>query len=244
MSELPIQSPSELGTQMRRDLSVALRALRRSPTFTIATIIILALGIGMSAAMFTIYKGLLIDRFPVVDQEHIVVMHPLDRGGANLDAPFPYLETIRRDSTVFRSVAGVYHLGPSPWPYVREGPPINLLPSSVSSNFFTTLGVRPLVGRLMRDGDEAVGATPSVVLSYQAWMRRFGGDASIAGKTLSDPYFGKPIRIVGVAPPGFTYPGGTEAWKVIAADFTSQVDIVARIADDVTPAAASKALYA
>jgi putative ABC transport system permease protein len=234
----------EMGQQLRRDLSVALRSLRRSPTFTIATIVILALGIGMSAAMFTIYKGLLIDRFPIADQERVVVMHPLDRGGANLDAPYPYLETIRRDSAVFRSVAGVYHLGASPWPYLRDGTPLNLTTTSVTSNFFSTLGMRPLVGRLVQDGDEAVGATSSIVLSYQAWMRRFGGDAVIAGKTLTDPYSGKPVRIVGVAPPGFTYPAGTEAWRVIPADFTAQVDIVARIATNVTPDAASKALYA
>jgi len=52
---------------LRRDLIVAMRSLRRSPTFTIATIVILALGIGMSAAMFTIYKGLLVDRLPIAD---------------------------------------------------------------------------------------------------------------------------------------------------------------------------------
>jgi putative ABC transport system permease protein len=234
---------TEMHQRLRGDLVVALRSLRRSPAFTIATIVILALGIGMSAAMFTIYKGLLVDRLPIADQDHVVIMHPLDRSGSGLDAPFPYLATIRQDSAMFRSVAGVYHLGPTPNPFLRRGSPVSFVTSQVSSTFFTTLGVRPVIGRLIRQEDDAVGATPTIVLSYQAWMKRFGGDPAVVGQTLDDPYTEKPARIVGVAPPGFAYPSATEVWLVVASDFGGQVDIVARIAPGATPQNARDELY-
>src|ERR1700759_2483129 len=114
-----LRRPGATGQRLRRALVVALRSLRRSPTFTIATIVILALGIGMSAAMFTIYKGLLVDRLPIADQEHVVIMHPLDRGGTHIDIPYSYLKDIRRDSAVFKSVAGVYHRTALPNPFVQ-----------------------------------------------------------------------------------------------------------------------------
>ena len=68
-----------MAERVRHDFVIALRSLRRSATFTIATIVILGLGIGMSAAMFTIYKGLLVDRLPIADQDRVLIMHPLDR---------------------------------------------------------------------------------------------------------------------------------------------------------------------
>ena len=71
--------------RLRRNLALAARGLRRSPGFTAAAIGILALGNGMSTAMFTIYRAVLVDRLPVGEQERLVVMHPLDRGGSHLD---------------------------------------------------------------------------------------------------------------------------------------------------------------
>lgn len=230
--------------RIQRDLIVALRSLRRSPTFTTATIIILALGIGMSAAMFTIYKELLVDRLPIADQDHVVIMHPLDRGGTHLDIPYSYLNDIRRDSAVFKSVAGVYHMTALPNPYLDGSESINLTTSFVTANFFATLGAQPFAGRLIRGEDGDRGAIETIVLSYQTWQRRYGGSAGIVGKTLTEPYSRAPVRIVGVAPPAFTYPVGTEAWRILPSDFTAQVDIVARIRNDASPADARTALNA
>src|SRR5665213_3361591 len=84
--------------RLRRDLVLAARALRRTPGFTIAAIAILGLGIGMSTAMFTVYRSVLVERLPVADQDRLIAMHPLDRGGAHLDVPFPYLKNIQREN--------------------------------------------------------------------------------------------------------------------------------------------------
>lgn len=99
-----------------QDIRYAVRSLRRTPGFTIAALLILALGIGMSTAMFTVFKTVLVDRLPIRAQDRVAVMHTLDRSGRNLDAPYAYLAEIARDSALFRGVAGVYHLArPSPF---------------------------------------------------------------------------------------------------------------------------------
>jgi predicted permease len=230
--------------RLQRDLVVGLRSLRRSPIFAIATIVILAIGIGMSAAMFTIYKGLLVDRLPIADQDHVVIMHPLDRGGVHIDIPHSYLADIRRDTAMFKSVAGVYHRPALPAPYVSGAESINLVTSVVTANFFTTLGTRPFAGRLLRDDDGGPGKMQTMVLSYHAWQRRYPGNKNVIGQTLTEPYTGDRIRIVGIAPPGFTYPAGTEAWLITPPDFNLQVDIVARIASTADPARGRIALNA
>ena len=230
--------------KLYHDLAVAVRTVRRAPTFACTTIGILGLGIGMSTAMFAIYKTVLVDRLPVTAQDRLVVMHPLDRGGAHLDAPYPYLEKIAHDSAMFRGVAGFYHLGPGPLPFTDGGTSIVLDAVGASPNFFHVLGVRPVVGRSFVTDDGRAGAPPVLVLSYAAWRRRFGGDSAIIGHPVVMPYTRKAARIVGVAPPGFEYPAGTEAWIPLPPDFTAQVDIIARLGPGVTIAAARDALFA
>jgi putative ABC transport system permease protein len=225
-----------------RDVRLALRSLRRSPMFTATTIAILALGIGMSTTMFTVYKTVLIDRLPIVAQDRLVVMHPIDRHGTHLDAPYPYLATMARDSTLFRAVAGVYHLGAQPGPFMAGTTSIQLASADASANFFDVFGMRPAVGRLFGAEDGQKGAALVMVLSYAAWRRQFGGDPAAIGRTLIVPYTQQPVRIVGVAPPGFEYPNGVDAWVQILPDFTAQVDIIARLAPGVSIDAARAGL--
>jgi putative ABC transport system permease protein len=225
-----------------RDIRLALRSLRRSPTFTATTIAILALGIGMSVAMFTVYKTVLIDRLPVVAQDRLVVMHPVDRRGTHLDAPYPYLAIMARDSALLRGVAGVYHLGAQPGPFMSGTTSIQLASADASANFFDVFGMRPAVGRLFRAADGQKGASLVMVLSYAAWRRQFGGDPAAIGRTLIVPYTQQHVRIVGVAPPGFEYPNGVDAWVQILPDFTAQVDIIARLAPGVSIDAARAGL--
>jgi putative ABC transport system permease protein len=226
-----------------RDVRLALRSLRRSPTFTATTIAILALGIGMSTAMFTVYKTVLIDRLPILAQDRLVVMHPIDRHGTHLDAPYPYLARMVRDSALFRGVAGVYHLGAQSVPFMAGTASIQLAAADASVNFFDVFGMRPAVGRLFRAEDGQKGAPLVMVLSYAAWRRQFGGDPAAIGRTLIVPYTQHVVRIVGVAPPGFEYPSGVEAWVPILPDFTAQVDIVARLAPGVSSNAARAGLF-
>jgi hypothetical protein len=170
------------------DLRYALRSLRRTPGFTIAALLILALGIGMSTAMFTVFKTVLVDRLPIREQDRVVAMNTLDRGGRNLDVPYAYLAEIARDSTLFRGVAGVYHLGAFPEPFMDGDAAVVLVVAGASTNYFDVLGIRPVVGRFILAEDGQVGAPPVLVLSYAAWRRYFGGDPSIVGRSLLIPY--------------------------------------------------------
>ena len=216
------------------DARVALRSLRRSPTFVATTCSILAIGIGMAAAMYSVFNTVLINRLPVAAQERLVVMHPLDRRGTHLDVPYPYLAEIARDSLFFRAVTGVYHLGALPQPFTYGSTTLNLIANRAAPNYFGVLGMRAELGRLFVPDDGRHGAAPVIVLSHAAWQKYFGGDPTVVGRTLVVPYTEEHARIVGIVPPGFTYPAGAEAWMPIPQDFTAQVDIFARLAPNVT----------
>ena len=226
------------------DARVALRTLRRSPTFVVATCSILALGVGMAAAMSSVFDTVLVNRLPVAEQDRLVVMHPLDRRGTHLDVPYPYLAEIARDSLLFRAVTGVYHLGALPQPFTYGSTILNLVANRAAPDFFGVLGMRAELGRLFVPDDGRRGAPPVIVLSHAAWQKYFAGDPSVVGRTLVVPYTEEQARIVGIVPPGFTYPAGAEAWLPIPSDFTAQVDIFARLAPNVTLDAARQGLLA
>jgi len=227
-----------------RNVRLALRSLRHSATFTVAVIATLGISIGMSAAMFTVYKTVLIDRFPIVAQDQIVVMHTLDRNGTNLDIPNAYLPEIARDSALFRSVTGVYHGGVVQTPFLNGGAAIQLGVVGASPNFFDLFGMRPVAGRLFRLEDGQPGAPPVIVLSFDAWRRRFGSDPSVVGHTLVLPVSQQAAEIVGVAPAGFEYPTCTEAWLPFPPVESGQVDIVARLGPGVRMETARAGVFA
>src|SRR4051812_2316847 len=226
------------------DLRAALRSLRRSPGFVAATSAILAIGIGMAAAMYTVYHTILVARLPVVDQDRLIVMHPLDKRGTHLDVPLPYLAEIARDSQLFRAAGGPHHVGANPGPFIDGSTTLNLAAVGASSNYFDVLGIRPALGRLFRPDDGQHGAPPVIVLSYTAWQRYFRGDATAVGHTLVIPYTQQRARIVGVLPAGFTYPPGTDVWLPLTSESTIQVDIIARLAPNVTLETARQGLFA
>ncbi len=228
----------------RTDVRIAVRSLRRSPGFVIGVCAILAIGIGMTATMYTVYKVVLIDRLPIETQDRLVVMHPIDHHGTHLDAPLPYLAEIARDSALFSGVAGTYHPGAQPLPLMDGTTPIELREAAATANYFDVLGMRAERGRLFAPADGKRGAAPVIVLSHAAWQQRFGGDPNVIGRTLVIPYTEQRARIVGIAPPGFAYPVGAEAWVQLAPDGTEQVDVIARLARGVTVDAARAGLLA
>jgi predicted permease len=171
-------------------------------------------------------------------------MHPLDKRGTHLDVPYPYLAEIARDTLLFRGAGGPHHLGAQYLPFMEGGTTLNMSAVGASPNYFDVLGMHPALGRLFRPGDGQKGAAPVIVLSYAAWQRYFGGDPSAVGRTLVIPYTEQHARIVGVLPAGFTYPAGTDAWLPMTPEITLQVDIIARLAPNVTLDAARQGLFA
>jgi len=227
-----------------RDVRHAVRSLRRTPGFTLAVLAILALGIGMSTAMFTVFKTVLVDRLPIADQERVVIMHPLDRSGRHLDVPGTYLPEIARNGTIFRGVTGVYHLV-RPQPFMNGSDVVVLDLAGATANFFDLLGTRPALGRMLQSDDGQAGAPLVLVLSYTTWRRKFGDDPAVIGRSLVIPSTQQHVRIVGVAPAGFAYPSSADAWIAMPPSSSlAQVDIIARLAPNVSITVARDAVFA
>ena len=218
------------------DLGLALRALRRSPTFTATAVLILGLGIGMAVAMFTVTDTVLLRPLPVHDQERIALPRIVDPRGIDLPLAPRDLEELRRDTRTMSVVAGEAHQGAFGTVLLDGDRPLVLKAAWVTGNFFDVLGARPALGRLFRTEDESLTEPSVLVLSYDTWQRRFGGDSGVLGRQLTQAFTGRRHTIVGVAPAGLAYPVGAEYWSPMV--YGGGLDVVARLAPTATPAAA------
>ena len=181
-----------------RDLRYALRVLRRNPGFTAATVLTFALGIGASTAIFSVVYGVLLRPLPYAEPERLVVLweHDLKRGRDRNVVALRNFEAWRERS---RSFEGMAALLPAPVTLASPSGPERVSGAEVSPGYFQLLGVRPALGREPEDPE-----APAVLLSDGFWKRRFNGDPSVLGRTLS--ISGKPHAIVGVMPAGFDPP--------------------------------------
>lgn len=188
---------------MRSELTFALRALRRSPMFTAVAVICLGLGIGANTAIYSLLDQVMFRPLAVGDPGTLVV---LDAPGANFGRFFgprafsyPMYREIRDENQVFAGVAGRF---PARLNLQMEGAAETVEGEIVSGNYFTVLGVGAAKGRtLLPQDDLQKGAHPLVVISFDLWMRRFGGDPGIVGRTLR--INGRGMTVVGVAEAGF-----------------------------------------
>lgn len=226
----------------------ALRLLRTAPGFAVLAILTLALGIGLSTAVFTVADALLLRRLPVRDQDRLVFLWgTLPKRGFE-HRPFTYQEArdFARASRTLERVGFVWYQGA--WPAaVRDGDDVfRLRRAIVSGEYFDVLGARALLGRALRASDDVLGAPPVAVLSYSAWRQRFGGNPHIVGHRLQ-AFQTVQYTIVGVMPPGLELPRGTELWAPLLPSLPVQyadLDAVGRLAPGATAASARVELTA
>jgi putative ABC transport system permease protein len=226
--------------RLRLDIRLALRGFRASPAFFCTAIGVLALGIGMSVAIFTVFRTVLIRKLPVTDQDRVAVMWTYREPSTDFALDPRELGDLRRSSRTMTDIAGVAHWGAAPGA-IRDGDrALNLNDAYVTGNFFDVLGARAVVGRLLRSSDDDVtdsvrygpGVSRSLVLSYRTWKDEFGGDSAVVGRHLADGLTGWTYTIVGVAPPGLDYPANTNVWLPIVGGWRSytSVFVVGRLA--------------
>lgn len=199
------------------DIKQGIRGFARALPFAAAIVGILALGIGLATAVFTVADALLFRRLPVVDQDRLVVVsgEAPRKGLDNVPLELPAAEDFARRTGTLSRVAFFLYNGAVPIT-VREGQRISRLQEAlVSGNYFDVLGTRPLIGRLLRPEDDVDGAPPVVVLSHHAWQQRYGGAPDIVGRRILVHEYARAFTIVGVAPPGIDYPSGTDAWVTL-----------------------------
>lgn len=203
---------------LRGDLAYALRGLMRTPGFTVAAVLTLALGIGAATAVFSVVNAVLLEPLPYPDSDRLVRI--VQRAApANPSAPllrrtdmsWPEMTEWRKASKTVSEMA------------LSITPPITLMPtpagsarltgSLVSANTLAMLGARARLGRILDPSDEAAGSNV-VVISAGAWQRYFQGDPGILGRTITLKTLGPeaglldgtPLTIVGVIPASFDYP--------------------------------------
>jgi predicted permease len=193
-------------TTLARELRYALRSLRRAPAFVVLAITTLALGIGGATAVFTLIKASLLHPLPgVAEPDRLVTVDAHVHGSQQVDG-FSYADyRDLRDHAP--ALAGLAAYNGAPMAVTDAAGATRTMAGFVSDNFFTVLGVHPVVGRFFSAENAGSGASGPensqvVVLSYEWWQQRFGGAASAIGSTLRVD--GHPFTIIGVAPPGFS----------------------------------------
>ena len=187
---------------MLNDLKYALRLLRRSPLFTLTAALSLAIGIGANTTIFSIASALLLRPLPgLSDPSRLVDIGRTQDGRGFDNSSYPNYRDYRERQKMLTDVYA-YRGEPQPMSLATASDAVRIYGAIVTANYFTVLGVRPLLGRTLQDSDDARDRSHSVVvLSYDLWKRTFGGNEAIVGQTIS--LNSRPFMVVGVAPAGF-----------------------------------------
>ena len=190
-----------------KDLSYGARNLLKHPGFAAIVIVTLAVGIGASSAIFSVVNTVLLRPLPYAQAERLVTIQELSAEGRLVQVtPANFLDW-RAQNTVFEQLAAILTV-PANLALADQAERIDL--AMTSANFFSVFGVEPAQGRLFIPADEQAGHAPVVVVSHELWQGRFGGDASLVGKTIT--LDGNSYTVIGVAPAGFQYPNKTDVW--------------------------------
>ena len=185
--------------QAGQDLRYAVRTLRKSPGFTLAAALSLAIGIGANTALFTLTNAVMWKLLPVADPEHLFTIGQQSQGGQS--ARFSYQQyEIFRDHGRALDLAAYSTVRLDATIDGRVEPTMDA--QLVTGEYFPLLGLRPAVGRLFDASDDRAPLAHQVaVLSHVYWQRRFGGDTTVLGRSIT--LGGLPFTIVGVAPAEF-----------------------------------------
>src|SRR5512144_758949 len=195
------------------NLRIVVRSLRKRPSLVIVAILTLALGLGANAAVFAVIDALVLRPFTFRQPDRIVLLaetSPQESYAQESVSPANFLDWRRQADAVD-------HLTAMEWwdvNLVGRDEPEHVQGFRVSADFFDALGVTPQLGRGFAREEEAPGRDRRVVLSDALWRRRFGGDPRIVGTAIVVD--GLPHDVVGIAPKGFQFPQGADAWAPLA----------------------------
>src|ERR1022692_3426494 len=181
------------------DLRYALRGLGKNRGFAGVAVLSLALGIGANTTIFTLLNAIFLRPLPVRDAAHLVAVNTTDpQLPALRPCSYPNNQDYRDHNSVFSSL--ILYSGVTV-NLTGRGDPQLLMGQVVSANYFTTLGVDPVLGRGFRSEDDLPGAAPVAVISHRLWLRLFDGNRDVARRAIE--ISGRSYSIVGVAPEGF-----------------------------------------
>ena len=186
-----------------RDLRHGARMLRRAPGFTAGALATLALGIGATAAIFSVVRTVMLTPLPYREPDRIVTVWETNRGGTvrNVIAPANYVAWRERT----RTLEHLGMVGPAGIVMILNGQPVDVPGLTLSADAFRALGVQPATGRAYTVDEDLEASASVMVVSHEFWQRRLGGRQDVLDLTIATD--GGPRTVVGVMPPGFTVVG-------------------------------------
>ncbi|HSL81290.1 MAG TPA: ABC transporter permease, partial [Thermoanaerobaculia bacterium] len=207
-------------SSLLHDLRFALRGFRRSPGLTGAAVVALGLGVGATAAVYSVVDAVLLDPLPYPKPYELVAL--ID---SNPEAGFPRFSTAPPDFADWRLQARSFEEMAA---FTRanltlDAPgedPERVAGAFVTHGFLEALGVEPAHGRAFRPQEDRPGGEAVAVLGEDLWRRRFGGDAGIVGRSVT--IGGEARRVVGVMPEGFEFPSEAELWLPLALEISDE----------------------
>ena len=243
------QSKGRMRMGFGHDLSYAVRSLMKARLFAVTTILMLAVGIGATVAIFALANAVLLRPLPFAAPDRLMIVHLLapDREAPGVSRPniwsYPKYQAFRENQHAFESMAA---FGAGSWNLTGTDDPQRLSGEFVEASYFDVLGVRPVTGRTFSaDETRAPASAPLAILGYGVWSRRFGLNPAIVGQAVN--LNGIPHTIVGVLPRGFRgLTGSSDVWvplsTLAAEDLGNPYDhsytVVARRKPDLSPAQA------
>ena len=193
----------------RRDLRYSFRSLLRSPGFAITAILLITIGIGANAAIFTLADFVLVRPLPFPEPQRLVKVWEKHTGYSFMELSPANYRDFKAAANSFASLAAYTDIDMN---LVGQGEPLRIQGAIVTGDLFSTLGKAPWIGRYFTEQDDRPGAPATVLLSYGFWQSEFGGDSSVLGKSinLDDASY----TVVGIMPPDFQFPSReTKFWK-------------------------------
>jgi predicted permease len=189
---------------LRQDVRFGLRQLRKSPAFTFTAVLTLALGIGATAAIFSVIDAVILRPLPYNDVNRIVSIQTYSPSGYWQKSSWQSYLATRQLTQTFNAIAGWADYWGMTLKVGDQTRYLNV--NQTTDNFFDVFGVKPLLGRTFVSGEDQPGKNNVVVLSYEVWRQSFHADDHVIGKAVN--LGGDPYVVIGVMPAGFRFPYG------------------------------------
>jgi predicted permease len=186
------------------DIRYAVRSLLKRPAFTLVAVVTLALGIGANTAIFSVVNAVLLRPLPYPNADRLVAVAETSLESADISVAYPDYLDWRAQQSVFEEMSARMYTGGI---ISSANEPERVLGRHVTSSFFSTLGVQPMLGRAFTDAEDKPGTPPVMVISYGLWQRQLGGASEAIGKSIV--YNGEPWTVIGVMPSWFEFYGRT-----------------------------------
>ena len=201
-----------------QDIRFGLRGLSKNPGFGAVAVLTLALGIGATTAIFSVVYAVVIRPLPFAAPEQLVVAWKKDTTAYSpwVELSHAEFKDWQAQSRSFSGLAALPTLAYGQgYVLTGRGEPALIESTKVTGRFFSTLGVRPALGRVLDEGDDLLNAPKAVIISHRLWRDRLGGDPQVIGRSIT--LTGEGHTVVGVMPASFEFPKGVDLWLAFTA---------------------------